>query len=187
MASPIRVPCRTRAPSMANEPPKRGATAAVNGRRMCQTTPTRWPQPNMHAPPAPTNHPEPTNIHTEGPELSRSPFPSRPTPGLVSILHSSAATRDEARMRTVPASSPPSPCRAAPRRLLGVAQPQTSAVALAVVPAAAAAGKRKPGQGHQVRTAVSKVVAAPCRRRMRVIIGTPCKKCWYTMRRRLRC
>lgn len=28
MASPIRDPCRTRAPSMANEPPKRGATAA---------------------------------------------------------------------------------------------------------------------------------------------------------------
>ena len=182
MASPIRVPCRTRAPSMANEPPKRGATAAVNGRRRCPTTPTRWPQPNVHAPPAPTNHPEPTNIHTEDPELSRSPFPSRPTPGLVSILDSSAATRDE-RMHTVPATSPPSPCRAAPRRLLGVAQPQQSPVALAVVPAAAAA-KRKPE--HQVRRAVSKVVAAPCRRGMRVI-GTPCKKCWYTLRRRLRC
>lgn len=184
MASPIRDPYSTRAPSMANEPPKQGATAAVNGRRRCTTTPTRWPQPNVHPPPPPTNHPEPTNIHSEDPEPPRSPFPSHPRAGLVFILHSSVATRDEARMRTVPATSPPSPCRAAPRRLLGVAQPQPSPVALAVVPAAAAAGKRKPG--HQVRRAVSKVVAAPCRRGMRVI-GTPCKKCWYTLRRRLRC
>ena len=183
MASPIRVPCRTRAPSMANEPPKRGATAAVNGRRRCPTTPTRWPQPNVRT----RRHRQPSirNLQIYKRKIrDHRVLHSCPTPGIVSILHSSAATRDEARMRTVPASSPPSPCRAAPRRLLGVAQPQQSPVALAVVPAAAAA-KRKPE--HQVRRAVSKVVAAPCRRRMRVIIGTPCKKCWYTLRRRLRC
>ena len=51
-------------------------------------------------------------------------------------------------------------------------------MALGVV--SAAAGKRKPR--HQVWRAVSKAVAAPCKHGMKVI-GTPCKKCCYMLRR----
>jgi hypothetical protein len=150
----------------------------------------RTPQvPNNNSHALAANQPSGTlhiYMHTE-PQASFSRFrcPQATAPTLRETRRACTQCRrcDEACMHTVSALSPPSPCRAAPRRLLGVAQPQQqpSPMALAVVPAAA--GKRKPG--HQVRRAVSKAVAAPCRRGMR-LVGTPCKKCWYILRRRLR-
>lgn len=171
-------PCRSRAPSMAQQMGSNGSgerTPQVPNKATTHALAANQPSGTLHI-----------YMHTE-PQASFSRFrcPQATAPTLRETRRACTQCRrcDEACMHTVSALSPPSPCRAAPRRLLGVAQPQQqpSPMALAVVPAAA--GKRKPG--HQVRRAVSKAVAAPCRRGMR-LVGTPCKKCWYILRRRLR-